>query len=78
VSRAPIRTAIVTGTSRGIGAAIARQLAGAGITVIVNYAGNADAAGETIATIAAAGGTAHAIRADVSDSAAFGRLPARC
>jgi 3-oxoacyl-[acyl-carrier protein] reductase len=74
VSRAPIRTAIVTGASRGIGAAIARHLAGAGIAVIINYAGNTDAAGETVAAIVAAGGTAHAVRADVSDSAAFGRL----
>lgn len=74
MSRAPIRTAIVTGASRGIGAAIARHLADAGIAVIVNYAGNEEAAARTVAAIVAAGGTAHAIRADVADGAAFGHL----
>ena len=74
MSRAPIRTAIVTGASRGIGAAIARNLADAGIAVIVNYAGNEKAAARTVAAIVAAGGTAHAIRADVADGAAFGHL----
>ncbi|KQM34080.1 3-ketoacyl-ACP reductase [Sphingomonas sp. Leaf10] len=74
MSRAPIRTAIVTGASRGIGAAIARHLADAGIAVIVNYAGNEEAAERTVAAIVAAGGTAHAIRADVADGAAFGHL----
>lgn len=74
MSRAPIRTAIVTGASRGIGAAIARHLADAGIAVIVNYAGNEKAAARTVAAIVAAGGTAHAIRADVADGAAFGHL----
>lgn len=74
MSRVPIRTAIVTGASRGIGAAIARHLADAGIAVIVNYAGNEKAAARTVAAIVAAGGTAHAIRADVADGAAFGHL----
>lgn len=74
MSRAPIRTAIVTGASRGIGAAVARHLAGAGIAVIVNYAGNEEAAARTVAAIAATGGAAHAIRADVADGAAFGHL----
>jgi len=74
MSRAPIRTAIVTGASRGIGAAIARHLADAGIAVIVNYAGNEKAAARTVAAIVEAGGTAHAIRADVADGAAFGHL----
>lgn len=74
MSRALVRTAIVTGASRGIGAAIARHLADAGIAVIVNYAGNEEAAARTVAAIVAAGGTAHAIRADVADGAAFGHL----
>lgn len=74
MSRAPIRTAIVTGASRGIGAAVARHLADAGIAVIVNYAGNEEAAARTVAAIVAAGGTAHAIRADVADNVAFGQL----
>ncbi|WP_235515765.1 SDR family oxidoreductase [Sphingomonas sp. Leaf10] len=64
----------MTGASRGIGAAIARHLADAGIAVIVNYAGNEEAAERTVAAIVAAGGTAHAIRADVADGAAFGHL----
>lgn len=42
--------------------------------MIVNYAGNEEAAERTVAAIVAAGGTAHAIRADVADGAAFGHL----
>lgn len=60
------RVAIVTGSSRGIGARIARQLAEAGARVVVNYAGNRDAAEQGVATILAAGGEAVAVRADVS------------
>jgi 3-oxoacyl-[acyl-carrier protein] reductase len=74
MSRARLRSAIVTGASRGIGAAIARHLANAGIGVIVNYAGNETAAVATVAAITAAGGAAHAIRADVADAHAFARL----
>lgn len=63
------RVALVTGASRGIGAAIATMLAARGASVAVNYAGSEQAAADVVATIAAGGGTATAIRADVSDAA---------
>jgi 3-oxoacyl-[acyl-carrier protein] reductase len=61
------RTALVTGGSRGIGRAIALQLAAQGCNVAVNYATRSDAADEVVAAIDAAGGRAVAIGADVSD-----------
>lgn len=64
------RVALVTGASRGIGAAVARRLASEGATVAVNYAGNAQAAADVVAAIVAAGGTADAFQADVSDAQA--------
>jgi 3-oxoacyl-[acyl-carrier protein] reductase len=70
----PSPVAIVTGSSRGIGAAIARRLAQEGHTVIVNYAGNADEASKVVADIVAAGGQASAIQADVADAASVRRL----
>jgi NAD(P)-dependent dehydrogenase (short-subunit alcohol dehydrogenase family) len=51
---------IVTGTSRGIGAAIAERLAGDGYGVIVNYAADADGAGSVVSAIDARGGRAAA------------------
>lgn len=60
------RVAVVTGSSRGIGAAIARELAASGATTIVNYIRGADAAAGVVAQIEAAGGTAHAEQGDVS------------
>jgi 3-oxoacyl-[acyl-carrier protein] reductase len=60
------RVALVTGGSRGIGAAISLELAAAGATVAVNYARNADAAAAVCGEIVDAGGTAHAIAGDVA------------
>ncbi|TVT39325.1 SDR family oxidoreductase [Hymenobacter setariae] len=65
---------LITGASRGIGAAIARQLAAAGASVIINYAGRQAEADQTVQTIRAAGGEALAVRADVSQPAQVARL----
>lgn len=61
------RVAIVTGGSGGIGRAAAERLAADGMTVVVNYAGNAEAADAAVTAITEAGGTATAVRADVAD-----------
>jgi 3-oxoacyl-[acyl-carrier protein] reductase len=74
-------TALVTGGSRGIGAAIARTLAAAGHRVLVNYRANEDAAAKVVEEITAAGGTAEALQFDVRDAegvtAALERVTAR-
>ena len=61
------KVAIVTGGSRGIGRAIAEDLAKHGAKVVVNYNSNADAANEAVAAIEALGSEAIAVQADVSD-----------
>ena len=62
------KVAIVTGSSRGIGAKIAERLARMGHIVIVNYAGNAESAQQVVAKIEAEGGTAMAAQADISNA----------
>lgn len=57
---------IVTGGSRGIGAAVVRMAARRGYAVTLSYVGNADAAEATVAAIAAEGGRAAAVRSDVA------------
>ena len=64
------RVAIVTGASKGIGAAIAKRLARDGAAVVVNYAGNAAAAGEVVSEIERSGGRAIAVQADIGDPTA--------
>jgi 3-oxoacyl-[acyl-carrier protein] reductase len=69
----PLGAAIVTGGSRGIGAAVCRRLARDGFGVVVNYAGSKDDAA-VVAEITAAGGRVRAVQGDVSDPAAVGAL----
>jgi 3-oxoacyl-[acyl-carrier protein] reductase len=68
------KVAIVTGASKGIGAAIARDLAKEGASVVVNYASSSEGAEKVVADIAAAGGRALAVKADVAKASEIERL----
>lgn len=69
--------AIVTGSSRGIGRAIAAELARAGHAVVVNYVSRQDAAEEVVSQITDSGGTAIAVRASVAEAAGREELVGR-
>src|SRR6266446_2880122 len=68
------KVAIVTGASKGIGAAIAKRLAAAGASVVVNYASSREGADRVVAEIAGKAGKAIAVKADVSKAADVQRL----
>ena len=68
------KVALVTGASKGIGAAIAKNLAAAGASVVVNYASSKSGADQVVADITAAGGKAIALQADVAKPEEITRL----
>ena len=68
------KVALVTGASKGIGAAIAKELAAQGAAVAVNYSGSKDAAEKVVAEINKAGGKAIAVQANVADPGSIGPL----
>lgn len=69
-----VKTAIVTGSSRGIGAEAAKKLGQAGFAVIVNYVSNKEAAEGVVDSIRASGGHAVCVKADVSKENEVSRL----
>ena len=68
------KVAIVTGASKGIGAAIAGQLAEVGAAVVVNYASSKEGAERVVADVTRKGGKAIAVQADVSKKSDIQRL----
>ncbi len=70
------KVALVTGASKGIGAAIALELAARGAAVAVNYSGSKAGADKVVAEIKAAGGKAIAVQANLADPESIGPLVA--
>jgi len=68
------KVAVVTGASKGIGAAIAQHLAAEGAAVVVNYSSSKEAADRVVSQITKDGGTAVAVQANVADPADVQRL----
>src|SRR6059036_1657909 len=68
------KVAIVTGASKGIGAAIATHLAAAGASVVVNYSSSKEGADRVVADITSKGGKAVAVQANVAQKAGIDRL----
>src|SRR5712671_4620830 len=68
------KVAIVTGASKGIGAAIAKGLAAEGASVVVNYSSSREGADRVVAEITGNGGTAIAVQGDVSKAEDVERL----
>ncbi|HEX3662948.1 MAG TPA: glucose 1-dehydrogenase [Acidobacteriaceae bacterium] len=74
MSRLTNKVAVVTGASKGIGAAIAKGLAAEGASVVVNYASSREGADRVVKDITAGGGKAIAVQGDVAKSADVERL----
>jgi len=74
MSKLTNKVAVVTGASKGIGAAIAKHFAAAGAKVVVNYASSKEGADKVVKEITDDGGTAIAVQADVSKAADVARL----
>jgi 3-oxoacyl-[acyl-carrier protein] reductase len=68
------KVALVTGASKGIGAAIAQEFASRGASVAVNYSGGKEGADKVVAAIQAAGGKAIAVQANIADPASIAPL----
>src|ERR1700721_1380627 len=71
------KVALVTGASKGIGAAIALELGARGAAVAVNYSGSKSGADKVVAQINAAGGKAVAVQANLADTESIGPLIAK-